>query len=51
VVLSGAATREALRSNLAATAVPLDREALADLAALVEPSDRYWSARAQMAWT
>ncbi|MEA2269519.1 MAG: hypothetical protein QOC64_2129 [Solirubrobacteraceae bacterium] len=51
VALSGAATREALRSNLAATAVPLDREALAELEALVEPSDRYWSARAQMAWT
>ncbi|MEY2533900.1 MAG: hypothetical protein QOF29_1810, partial [bacterium] len=51
VVLSGAATPEALRSNLAATVVPLDGEALAELEALAEPSDRYWASRAEMAWT
>jgi aryl-alcohol dehydrogenase-like predicted oxidoreductase len=51
VVLSGAATGEALRSNLAATALELPREALDELAALGEPADRYWTARGELAWT
>jgi aryl-alcohol dehydrogenase-like predicted oxidoreductase len=51
VVLSGAATAEQLRSNLAAIrvgrAATLERE-LADLA---EPSDRYWAMRSELSWT
>ena len=50
VVLSGAATTEALRSNVAAAALELDPDALATLDALEEPSDRYWAARGQLAW-
>ncbi len=50
VVLSGAATEETLRSNLGALAVELDDEARAELAALEERSDAYWSARGAMAW-
>ena len=50
VVLSGAATTEALRSNVAAAAVELDPDALAALDALEEGSERYWAARGQLAW-
>jgi aryl-alcohol dehydrogenase-like predicted oxidoreductase len=51
VVLSGAATASALRSNLAAVDLELDRDTLAELAVLREPSDRYWQARGEMVWT
>lgn len=51
VALSGAATPEQLRSNLAALEVrwsaPLDEE----LAGLDEPSERYWSMRSGLSWT
>ena len=50
VVLSGAATVDALRSNLAAVEVTLDSGALAALDALVEDSRAYWTARGEMAW-
>jgi aryl-alcohol dehydrogenase-like predicted oxidoreductase len=50
LVLSGAATAEQLRSNLAAMrigpAVTLARE----LDELAEPSDRYWSKRSELNW-
>ena len=48
IVLSGAATTGALRSNLAAADVELGAAALA---ALEEDSAGYWAARGEMAWT
>jgi aryl-alcohol dehydrogenase-like predicted oxidoreductase len=51
VVLSGAATPGALRSNLRATAVELDGSVLAALDVLHEDSEHYWEARSQLAWT
>jgi aryl-alcohol dehydrogenase-like predicted oxidoreductase len=51
VVLSGAATTEQLASNLAALDVALDDPLRADLRQLSEPSARYWSERARLAWT
>ena len=50
VVLSGASTEEALRSNLAAVALELDAGTLAELDALAEDSAGYWAARGAMAW-
>jgi aryl-alcohol dehydrogenase-like predicted oxidoreductase len=51
VVLSGAATRDQLHSNLGAREVTLDDAARAQLAALAEPPERYWSERSALAWT
>jgi aryl-alcohol dehydrogenase-like predicted oxidoreductase len=51
VVLSGAATAEALRSNLAAASLTLPEPALAELAGLEEDPDAYWAARGEQAWT
>jgi aryl-alcohol dehydrogenase-like predicted oxidoreductase len=51
VVLSGAATAGALRSNLAAADLTLDASALSELDALEEDSAAYWTARGEMAWT
>jgi aryl-alcohol dehydrogenase-like predicted oxidoreductase len=51
VVLSGAATPEALESNLAATALALSADALEALSALEEEPKRYWAARGELAWT
>ena len=51
VVLSGAATPEALGSNLAAAGLDLPEDALDELATLEEPADRYWTARGELAWT
>ena len=51
IVLSGAATPDALRSNLAAAALELPAEALEELRALEEPADTYWAARGELAWT
>lgn len=49
VVLSGAATVEQLRSNLAALDVgEVDHDVLAHLA---EPPERYWSHRSDLPWT
>jgi aryl-alcohol dehydrogenase-like predicted oxidoreductase len=50
VVLSGAATAGALRSNLAAATVELDAGALSELDALEERSDAYWEARSDLSW-
>jgi aryl-alcohol dehydrogenase-like predicted oxidoreductase len=50
VVLSGAATVEHLRSNLAAAPLKLDGDALAELAELAEPPDQYWQTRSDLAW-
>jgi aryl-alcohol dehydrogenase-like predicted oxidoreductase len=51
VVLSGASTEQALRSNLAAVELELDPGTLAELDALQEDSEDYWSARGALAWT
>jgi aryl-alcohol dehydrogenase-like predicted oxidoreductase len=50
VVLSGAATGEALRSNVAAAALALPDALLEELATLEERSDAYWDARGAMPW-
>src|SRR4051794_17734763 len=50
-VLSGAATAGALGSTLAATGLAPDAQALTTLAALADPSDDYWPARGELAWT
>jgi aryl-alcohol dehydrogenase-like predicted oxidoreductase len=51
VVLSGAATEQALRSNLAAVELELDAGTPAELDALQEDSEDYWAARGALAWT
>lgn len=51
VVLSGAASVEQLRSNLAALDVEVDGALEARLAGLAEPAEAYWSARSRLAWT
>ena len=51
VVLSGAATAETLRSNLAAASLALPQSALAELAALEEDPGAYWAARGELVWT
>jgi aryl-alcohol dehydrogenase-like predicted oxidoreductase len=50
VVLSGAATAEQLRSNLAALDVRWDIAAAAGLAALAEPAHVYWETRKRLPW-
>jgi aryl-alcohol dehydrogenase-like predicted oxidoreductase len=50
IVLSGAATTEQIRSNLAALDVRLDDEAQAALGGLAEPPETYWQRRSQLAW-
>ena len=50
VVLSGAATVDTLRSNLAALDVEWDARAEEALAALEEPADEYWERRSELAW-
>jgi aryl-alcohol dehydrogenase-like predicted oxidoreductase len=51
VVLSGAATREQLRSNLGALELRWSAELDDELAGLAEPSERYWSTRSELSWT
>jgi aryl-alcohol dehydrogenase-like predicted oxidoreductase len=51
VVLSGAATVDQLRSNLAAHATDLSGDELLELADCREPADDYWAARSRLAWT
>jgi aryl-alcohol dehydrogenase-like predicted oxidoreductase len=46
VVLSGASTAGQVTSNVRALGIDLDD----DLAGLVEPPERYWSERSQLAW-
>ncbi len=50
VVLSGAATSEQLEQNLKAGALRLEAGILDGLAALGEEPERYWRARAALAW-
>jgi aryl-alcohol dehydrogenase-like predicted oxidoreductase len=50
VVLSGAATVDTLRSNLAALDVAWDAELDERLAALAEPAQEYWERRSRLAW-
>ncbi|GGP84013.1 hypothetical protein GCM10010185_67360 [Saccharothrix coeruleofusca] len=47
VVLSGAASPDQLRANLAAREVELAPDAMAELA---EPAERYWATRASLPW-
>ena len=51
VVLSGAATAEHLKSNLAAAAIEWTSELDEELAGLEEPSEPYWAARSGLDWT
>jgi aryl-alcohol dehydrogenase-like predicted oxidoreductase len=50
VVLSGAATVDTLRSNLAALDVTWDARAEEELAPLEEPPEEYWERRSELAW-
>jgi aryl-alcohol dehydrogenase-like predicted oxidoreductase len=50
VVLSGAVTVEALRSNLSAPEVAWDDDLERVLAALAEPPERYWEERSALPW-
>ena len=50
VVLSGAATADQLRSNVAALNVAWDDDVAMRLQALAEPPERYWRKRNQLAW-
>jgi aryl-alcohol dehydrogenase-like predicted oxidoreductase len=50
VVLSGVATVDTLRSNLAALDVAWDAQAAEALAPLAEPADEYWERRSELAW-
>jgi aryl-alcohol dehydrogenase-like predicted oxidoreductase len=50
VVLSGAATVDTLRSNLAALDVEWDAQAEAALVPLEEPAEEYWERRSALAW-
>jgi aryl-alcohol dehydrogenase-like predicted oxidoreductase len=51
VVLSGAATAEQLRGNLAALEVRWSAELDDELAGLAEPSEAYWPTRSGLPWT
>jgi aryl-alcohol dehydrogenase-like predicted oxidoreductase len=50
VVLSGAATVDTVRSNLAALEAQWDARAEEELAPLAEPPDEYWERRSELAW-
>jgi aryl-alcohol dehydrogenase-like predicted oxidoreductase len=50
VVLSGVATVDTLRSNLAALDVAWDAELDQRVAELAEPAEAYWERRAELAW-
>jgi aryl-alcohol dehydrogenase-like predicted oxidoreductase len=50
VVLSGAATVDTVRSNLAALEAQWDARAEEELAPLEEPADEYWEQRSELAW-
>jgi aryl-alcohol dehydrogenase-like predicted oxidoreductase len=50
VALSGAATVDTLRSNLAALDVAWDAELDERLATLAEPAEAYWERRSALAW-
>jgi aryl-alcohol dehydrogenase-like predicted oxidoreductase len=50
VVLSGAATVDTLRSNIAALDARWDAQAEEELAPLAEPPEEYWERRSELAW-
>jgi aryl-alcohol dehydrogenase-like predicted oxidoreductase len=50
IVLSGAATSDQLRSNLATLDIVVDNPLQARLRGLAEPAEQYWSERARLAW-
>jgi aryl-alcohol dehydrogenase-like predicted oxidoreductase len=50
IVLSGAATPEQLRSNVAAVDVRFDTQAREALSWLAEPVEQYWETRAKLPW-
>jgi aryl-alcohol dehydrogenase-like predicted oxidoreductase len=50
VALSGAATVDTLRSNLAALDVQWDARAQEELEGLEEPAEEYWERRSELAW-
>jgi aryl-alcohol dehydrogenase-like predicted oxidoreductase len=50
VVLSGAATPDQLRSNLAGLAVPWDQQADEMAASLAERPEDYWNTRSRLPW-
>jgi aryl-alcohol dehydrogenase-like predicted oxidoreductase len=50
VVLSGAATPEQLRSNVAALNVRFDTQAREALSWLAEPVEQYWETRSRLPW-
>jgi aryl-alcohol dehydrogenase-like predicted oxidoreductase len=50
VVLSGAVTVDQLESNVAATAIELEAQELAELLRSAEPAELYWQTRAALAW-
>lgn len=51
VVLSGAVTRDQVRSNVQTLQTRLTDAELAGLAKLAEPREQYWSERSQLHWT
>ncbi|HET9457972.1 MAG TPA: aldo/keto reductase [Candidatus Limnocylindrales bacterium] len=51
VVLSGAATVDQVRSNVAALEVDLTAGELDELAALAEPAEAYWASRSALDWS
>ena len=51
VVLSGAETVDQVQSNVAAVEVDVTPALSEELAALREPTDRYWSTRSALNWT
>jgi aryl-alcohol dehydrogenase-like predicted oxidoreductase len=50
IVLSGAATVDTLRSNIAALDARWDAQAEEELAPLAEPPEEYWERRSELAW-
>ena len=50
VVLSGVATIDTLRGNLAALDVTWDAELDERLSTLAEPAEEYWERRAELPW-
>lgn len=50
IVLSGAATRDHLLSNLSALEVAWDRTAAENLSVLIEDRENYWEIRSQLDW-
>jgi aryl-alcohol dehydrogenase-like predicted oxidoreductase len=50
VVLSGAVTTDQVAANVLALDIELTEEDVAELDALVEPSETYWAERSALPW-